>query len=351
MATLTETAYHTRRAINWAILALIAYILFRIFWSIFITVWIAIFPPKAPPPTNAFGKLPALQFPGGSASPSAALTFRLETIEGSVPRASESAAVYFLPKKPPNFLGLPQTQDFAKRLGLGGAPIAESKNIYRFDDPEFPLRRLRYDIVSDNFILRYGFEQDTGLFAERSLPLPEAARAEARSLLQTYDLYPEDIARGETNVTFLRLKGDKLATTTSVSQADAVRVDFFRGAYGEMPVVTSNPDEGPISFVFSGSQTEKKRILQFAYTYWPIDTQTVATYALKTSNAAWQELQSGGGFIARYPIRGPIAVVRSVYLAYYDSIEPQTYLQPIFVFEGDDEFLAYVPAVSLDWVE
>jgi len=40
-----------------------------------------------------------------------------------------------------------------------------------------------------------------------------------------------------------------------------------------------------------------------------------------------------------------------VYLAYYDSLDPQTYLQPVFVFEGDDDFLAYVPAVEAAWVD
>ncbi len=44
-------------------------------------------------------------------------------------------------------------------------------------------------------------------------------------------------------------------------------------------------------------------------------------------------------------------VVRNVYLAYYDSFEPQTYMQPVFVFEGDDNFQALVPAVSQEWIE
>ena len=92
-------------------------------------------------------------------------------------------------------------------------------------------------------------------------------------------------------------------------------------------------------------------MIQFAYTYWPIDYQTSATYALKTTQQAWNELQSGGGYIARYPTNSSVAMVRSVSLAYYDSFDPQTYLQPIFVFEGDNEFLGYVPAVSSEWVE
>ncbi|MBI5619607.1 hypothetical protein HY950_01480 [Candidatus Gottesmanbacteria bacterium] len=351
MANLTETAYYTRRTINWIILVFIGYFILRLFWGLIATTWTALFPPKPPPPNHAFGKLPALKFPTSAASPSGQLTFRLETIEGSVPRASASATVYFMPKTPANLLALTKTQDFANRLGLSPTPIEETKNIYRFEDPDVPIRRLRYDIVSNNFILRYGFEQDTGVLAERNLPTATGAIAEANTLLQTYDLLPTDLASGRRAVSFLRLTGNRLARTSSLSQADAVQVDFFRPPVGGIPVVTPYPDEGPISVIFSGATNIKRRILQFAYTHWPVDTQTSASYALKTTTQAWQELQSGMGFIARYPATGASVTVRNVTLAYYDSFEPQMYLQPVFVFEGDDGFVSYVPAVAPPWTE
>ncbi len=350
MASLTETAYYTRRAINWGILAIIGYIFLRIFWSIFVSAWLAVFPPKPPPPTNAFGKLPALVFPP-QATPSGQLTFRLETITGGVPKASESAAVYFMPKKASNLLALTEAQKFAKSLGFDPTPIAESKNIYRFNDPDVPLRRLRYDIVSNNFILRYMFERDPGLFAEKNLPMNELAKMEAVNMLESHKLYEDDLKQGRNAVTYLKLISDQLVPTTSLSQSDAIRVDFFRKSIGNTPVYTPYPDEAPVSFIFTGSNDNKKRILQFAYTFWPIDYQTMATYALKPSTQAWQELQSGKGYIARYPKTGTVAVVRNVFLGYYDSFEPQMYLQPIFVFEGDDGFLAFIPAVAAQWVE
>jgi hypothetical protein len=343
---LTQTAYFARRTINWAIIAVIAYILMRIFWSIFATVFLLIFPPKASPPNNLFGKLPALVFPQ-AATPSARLTFQLQTIEGTVPKASESATVYFMPKTAPNLLGLNKTQDFAAGLNFDPTPVQETKNIYRFNDAELPLRRLRYDIVSNNFILRYAFEQDPSVFNEKSLPLPEAGKTDAINLLESHNLYPDDLAGGTNEISFLKLSETQLVETTSLSQADAERIDFFRKTIGDTPVFTPVPDQAPVSIIFSGSANAKKRIIQFAYTFWPIDYQTTATYALKTSDQAWQELQGGSGYIARYPTgTGNIAVIRNVYLAYYDSFDPQTYLQPIFVFDGDNGLRAYVPAVA-----
>ncbi|KKU87919.1 MAG: hypothetical protein UY16_C0016G0011 [Candidatus Gottesmanbacteria bacterium GW2011_GWA2_47_9] len=351
MATLTETAYHARRAINWAILAVIAYVILRAFWSIFVVVWLTVFPPKAPPPNHAFGKLPAIKFAEPQATPSGQLTFTLETIQGRVPPASPSATVYFMPKSPANLLALTKTQDFAKRLSLNPTPIAETKNIYRFEDPDLLLRRLRYDIVSNNFILRYGFEQDPGVFSERNIPGSAGALAEAKNMLQVYELFVPELAGGRSTVTYLRISGNKFTPTTSQSQADAARVDFFRRPVGGIPVFTPYPDEGLVSFVFSGANNTKKRVLQFAYTFWPIDYETSATYGLKSSEQAWEELKSGKGYIARYPKTGNVITVRNARLGYYDSFEPQTYLQPMFVFEGDDGFLGYVPAVAPPWTE
>jgi hypothetical protein len=350
MASLTETAYYTRRAINWGILAIISYVVLRFLLGIFVVLWLAVFPPKAPPPTHAFNVIPKLVFPP-QATPSGQLTFQLETITGHLPKASESAAVYFMPKAAANLLALTKTQQLAQRLGFDPTPIAESKNIYRFNDTEFPLRRLRYDIVSSNFVLRYAFERDPILFVEKNLPTIESAKIEALSMLQNYDLYNEDLAGGTDVITYLRLVSDKLVPTTSLSQSDAVRIDFFRKPVGNSRIYAPYPEEAPVSIVLTGSTNQKKRVLQFAYTFWPIDYLTKATYALKTPDTAWQELQNGQGYIARYPKTGSTALVRNVTIGYYDSFEPQTYLQPIYVFEGDDGFLGYVPAVSATWVQ
>ncbi len=351
MSSLTETAYYTRRTINWTIIAVVGYIILRMFWGILINVYVTVFPPKAPPPNHAFGTLPTLKFPASAASPSGQLVYQLQTIQGSVPDASPSANVYFMPKTGSNLLALSTAQTFAKRLGFDITPISDpsNNNVYRFDDPTAPLRHLWYDVVSTNFIIRYDFQQDAGLFLNNVVPTAGAAQSEAKNLLQTYGLYPADFAGGDVTVTFYKVSANNLVPVSSQSQADAVRVDFYRPYIASTPVVTGVTG-GPISIIFSGSQNSKKRVLQFSYTYWPVDYQTIATYPLKTGTQAWQELESGGGYVLHYP-KGLLITVRNVYLAYYDSLDPQTYLQPVFVFEGDDGFMAYVPAVSPEYVD
>ena len=350
MASLTITAFHTRRVINWGILGLIFYLILRLSWGIFATIWLMLFPPPPTPANHAFGKLSAIKFPKMDQTPD--LRYRLETVEGYVPPASESAMVFFMPKNPPNLLGLTNAKEFAKQIEFTTDPVPETKYLYTFTDPQEPLRRLKYDIVSKNFTLRYLYEQDTSLFTQRDVPLPDTALQEAQGILQNFQLYSEDIRDGTTNVQFLKFSGDSLIPTTSHSQADALRIDFFRGPIANTKIFYPNPDEGPITFIYSGSTQSKKKMLTLSYNYWPIDPQTNATYTLKTSTQAWQELQNGAGYIASFP-KGERkdVVIRKIYLGYYDSLDTQTYLQPIFVFEGDNGFLGYIPAVAAPWTE
>lgn len=352
MASLTETAYQTRRIINWTILFIIAYFIIRLMWSFFVAMWVYIFPAKPAPPNHAFGKLPRVVFPTPESSPAAQLTFTLQTISGTLPEASSSARVYFMPKAGANLLAINNTQNFVKKLGFDATPIQETRTIYRFNDNEFPLRKIRYDIVSNNFILRYGFEQNTALFSEGTLRDPQAIEQEAINYLDNNAIYPSDFVHGTQKITYLKLVGNSLVPVANLSQVDAMRVDFFRGSVHKFPLLTPNPDEGQIQLLFSGSKTPKKHVLQLTFTYWPIDESTFATYQLKPMANAWQELQNQGGYIAKYPINGSTtATIRNVYLGYYDSFDPQTYLQPIYVFIGDYGFAAYVPAISPEWVE
>ena len=63
-------------------------------------------------------------------------------------------------------------------------------------------------------------------------------------------LYPADMTRRpNSNFVFAAFQ-DRLVPTTSLSQSDAVRVDFFRKPIGDMPIVTPLPDEAPISIIF-----------------------------------------------------------------------------------------------------
>jgi hypothetical protein len=351
MATLTETAYQTRKTINWMIIGVIGYIVLRLTWAFLVFLYLLLFPPKPPPPNFAYGKLPPIVFPVQTTIPPGELSYALETIDGKLPEASVSAPVYLMPKRSAQLTSLPSAQEFANKLGLNGPMTQETKSIYRFTDSEDQFRALRFDIINNNFILRYRFEENPNVLSEKNIPTPQQTTLDAQMLLNSYNLLTPDFDKGTTTITYLKYKSNTLVKTTSLSQADAVRIDFFRAPIRTLKVVTPNPEEGPIAIVYSGAGDTKKKILQFAYTNWPIDTENYATYAVKNGDQAWQELISGGGYIAKYPTTGTRVIVRTVYLALYDTYDSQTYLQPIYVFEGDNGFVGYVHAITSEWVE
>jgi hypothetical protein len=90
-------------------------------------------------------------------------------------------------------------------------------------------------------------------------------------------------------------------------------------------------------------------VVQANYQYSKTLDNDFATYPLKSIVSAWNELTGGGGYIAKRA--GSNVTVRKAYLAYYESNDPQDFLQPVFVFEGDGGFMGYVQAVDQGFVQ
>ncbi len=350
MANLTETAYYTRRLIKYGTIILVLFIVFKYLFGVASDIWRRLHPPPPPPPTVAFGKLPPLDFPGKNDQ--LELSYRLETIQGRVPDLSNVGRVYFMPQAGPNLLGLDRAKDKAKKMGFASPPQALSSTLYLWSDNAAPPTTLGMDIVTGSFALRYAYENDQNLLNQKHLPSNEQAAAEAKDFLNANKLLTEDLKTGRIEYAYLRFTPPELISAISLSEADFVRVNLFRADQDEMRILPPDPKNALVSFLFSGAREGGKRIIEVNYTYFPIERQSFATYPLKTPTQAWNELQAGDGYVASQGQNeeGQITI-RRVYLAYYDSEAPQHFLQPIFVFEGDRDFFAYVPAIDPTWVE
>lgn len=351
MATLTETAYYSRNIIKWSVIALIGFTILRILFGAALDALKKAFPTPPLRPNNLFGKLPKIEFPQ-TASPSGQLTFTLQTISGKVPEASEAARVYFMPKNRINLLSLSKAQKFVGKLGFTETPKQLDETRYRWMDLKNPLRSIDVDIVSEHFNLQYAFIHDLALFNERSLPSSTQAVIEGYTFLQSLGLANIDLNTNLAKVTYLKLVGDQLETTSSQSQANSVKVHFFRSTYDGLPVVNDSPNEANVAITLSSNKQTDKRILTASYAYWPLDTQTIGAYKLKTSQQAWNELVNGNAYLASLP-KQPVTqiAITNIYLAYYDSKKPQLFLQPVFVFEGENNFVGYIPAIDLQWIQ
>lgn len=338
----------TRRALKFGAILIILLFFLKMAWQIGTDFWQKIHPAPPPPPTVAFGKLPVLKFPEKE-TPS--LTYRLETIQGALPTLSNVSRVYFMPKNPPNLLALDRGKEKARQLGFTALPQNIEGTNYRWTTNATPPTTLEMEVNSGNFHLRYQYEDDQSLLVQKNLPTDQQAAQEAKTFLQTNDLLTEELATGSAEFNYLKFVSPDLVSAISLSEADFIRVNLFRADLDNLRILPPNPRKALISFLFSGNRERGKRIMEIYYYYFPIDFNTFATYPLKPINDAWQELQGGKGYLANLGQNENQVTIRKIYLAYYDSQEPQHFLQPIYVFEGDQNFFSYVPAIAVDWLE
>lgn len=113
--------------------------------------------------------------------------------------------------------------------------------------------------------------------------------------------------------------------------------------------MTSEVNSAPVSVLLSNSTVEGKRVVEVNYKYVNIDRQSFETYPIKTVNEAVAELKRGNYWPAVDSQNSRVAI-RNIYLAYFEPITLTNYMQPIFVFEGDGGFVAYVAAILDKWI-
>lgn len=350
MASLTETAFLARKIIKWSIVGLVSFIFLRLAFFAAIDFYRITFPPPALVPNNALGKLPKIEFPP-SATSSGQLNFTVQTVSGSIPEASDAARVYFMPKNRSNLLSLSRAQTLVSNIGFTTTPRqVENSDVYHWIDLKNPLRSVDLDIVTGQFELKYAYIHELTLFNQTNVPSPVQATNEVLAFFQKLGITPTDLDFDNPQVTYLHLVGNTLEPTTSQSQANAVRVDIFRQPYSTYPILTDKPGEANVNFIIGGSIAPNKDVLKVTYNHWEIDSKTMGIYALKTAQTAYAELQAGQGYIASLPPDNNL-VITDVFLAYYDSKAPQLFLQPVYVFKGENNFMAYVPAVAPPWTE
>lgn len=348
MATLKETAYYSRMFIKYFPAILVVLIVGRVLLGLGWQLWLRFNPPPPPPPTVGFGTLPPIDFP---VKERPEYTYSLETVSGTLVEQGVSAPVYLMPVKRPSLLAYERAVEQAELLGFVLEPKPLTERLYRFSRSSPLPARLDFDIVTGNLDLRVDWFKDPQFLQEKELPSMVQSISESHQYLQVADLLPNDLINGEVNVTYLKALGENFQGAVSLSEADFVQVDLFRESPVEgFPIITPIAGEGVVRIIFSGSSNRGARVVWMKYDYFPIDLDVPHTYPIKTPQAAWEELVQGGGYIVSGPDETDITV-RGVTLGYFDTFEPQNYLQPVYVFSGDDDFLAVVPAVESAWVQ
>ena len=87
-------------------------------------------------------------------------------------------------------------------------------------------------------------------------------------------------------------------------------------------------------------------IIAMSYINTNVDTTQFSTYNIKTASVAWQDIQNGNGALVYLSLENTnpfvsipneaIAkfTVQNIYLAYFNGIKSNGYLEPVYVFSG-----------------
>jgi hypothetical protein len=342
MASLNETAHFSRIAIKYGAIALVVMIVGRFLLGIAGDVYKKMFPEAPEPPTVGFGVIPDIIFPGLN---SGDYSYQLETPTGTLPQFQDRMEVFPYILERPNLLALEQAIEEADQMGFDLEPqqISADSYLWRVND-EVP-GSMEMNVQDGTFLMEFDWTKAPDFLVEQTLINETNAKQRIENFLQSPGLLPADLSDAPYTVTYLKAAGRSFEKTVSLSEADFVRFDLFRKPITDLfPVMTLDANTGVVETIVS-TNPSKAWLIFLKYNYFPVDYERVETYPIKTTNLAWEELLAGKGSVAKIDPGIETVIVRSVELGYFEAFDKQPYLQPIYIFRGDNNFVAYIQAV------
>lgn len=351
MSQLTITSYYVRKGIKIGIICLLSFFILKTGYGIFSAYWKRLHPPPKPPPDTAYGKLPAINFP--SQKKSVPINFQLETVEGGLPSTiNDRAKVIYLSKFGGKFTKLADAQKIARTLDLNPNGKKLSENIYLFKN-RTKRTELKINVLTQNFTYSYDYIHDQTLINPPPLPAKEDAISIAQSFLNRIEKLTKELKEGSKEVGYWRVKGEKLIPAISASEADFIRVNLFRKEVDEeYKIMPPTYPQSLVSFLITSQRIQGKQVVEAKFTHFASDREEFAEYPLIPIETAWEKVKNGEYYLASFdgnPEKG--IKIRKIYLAYFDPPQPTHFLQPIYVFQGDENFVGYYPAIPPEWRE
>lgn len=359
MPTLTETSAFSRKAIKYGGAGFIGITLLWYLGVALVNYYISLNPPPLPPASVDFGKLQGVDFPKNQSRPQ----LSLELPTGVIPTFPDRMRVYYAPTKRSGFADPDNAIETATSLGFLFKPEQPTEIRYIWSNQDQLSSKLDMNIVTGYFVLDKQWQNNPTIATMGNFTSDKQVITETSNYLRKSGLLEDDLV-GFEKLTYLKNDAGKLTSALSLSDADFVQLDYFRKNIDEVdpesktkeikasyPFYRTDPSKGLIRVIVSGSKQPNEKIISMEYAYTFINYEKSGTYPIKTGEEAWQELQAGGGFVAPTGPQTGSVKIRKIFLGYYDSNVNQKYAMPIYIFLGDQGFVAYTSAVSDSWIE
>ncbi len=234
-----------------------------------------------------------------------------------------------------------KSQNLAAKFNINTNPQILSDTKYQFTDQS---KTLTVDLDTGNFLYR----KEATVSGKETLNDDDKLVSGFEKTLDSLGIPISDLTKGRTKITLLKSNGNTLVPTNLRAEAQAAQISLWPQNIDQKSIFTSDFNKALVNATIVKSATDLADYISIQFTDYPIDTTTFATYPLKSPEVAYADLKSGKGVVVLEPTK-PQVSVSSVYLGYYLSDNYNPYLEPIYVFEGQD-FVAYVPAVSDEFI-
>lgn len=298
-----------------------------------------------------FGSLKPLVITGTTVSNA---RYTLDTIEGQPITATHSAKIFFLPPSTSKFGFREKIYAMAKTVGINTEAVQHKLNgtVAAFTDDR---QIFSVDITTFNFTYEYDIKDDETLFLNALVPSQSLSEERAKGFLRAVGRYPEELAQGKTNTLYYHYNPieKKLTPVTRPQDANVVEVDFYRPDVDAVPqsISTVSPKYfNSQNFVILAFNAAGSKVIKAQIQFFERSTEQIGIYPLKTGDQAYEELQEGRGIIVSPSESLQNVAIKKMFLGYYDPDSYQEYLQPVYVFLGDNDFVSYVPALRETYV-
>ncbi|MSU26255.1 MAG: hypothetical protein EXS44_03275 [Candidatus Levybacteria bacterium] len=322
-----------------------------IFTALIFTIWIIpivkqakenLFPAPPMPPTVSFGKLPPIIFP--KINEKKTYTYNIETLSGKLPQLPITTKVHTIINPMQSLLLLKKSIRDANSVNFTSSPIYISELEYKWDNKNNPKQSLFLNILYRNFTITNN-NSDILDPLEKTKPSRDESIKAVQLLVNSLNHNSTDIDYTKTNYTYYKIENNIPMEIKNTANMQLIKINLFQNKINNLPIYYENPPYSTMNFLID----KNNEILSGEFFHYSPKEEN-ATYPIKLAELAFEELKKGKAYIPYYGKVNKI-LIRNIFLAYYLGKENQQYIQPIIVFEGDDNFFAYVSAVSDEWVQ
>lgn len=344
MFTLSDASSETKQLIKWSIIFLGALVLIFILIKLVFVVKDLLFPPPPEKPTMAFGKLPPQTFPINASDRK--FSYNINTLSGSLPVFPNQAKVFRIQQNIPDLLAVNKMDKKARQIDFELGYTAITDKVYQWTSSSKStelIKTLRANILTGDFTISSAYLTNSSILSGGNFRKTDDAISKANGLLASMDLLSDDLDLENIKTNLYSISNGTLVPASSISQTQIIEVYFIQKDVDKIHVIYDKPNKSNINILVAADA--KKQIVAAEYVRHVV-TEESATYLLKSTEQAFNELKNGNGYIASYTGNVDNISITDVTLSYYMTSLPQDFLMPVYVFSGSNNFYAYVSAIT-----